>query len=81
MTPSDASGITPADESLDDVDLGGNRLELHRNPAGGLVDQVDRLIRQEAVGDVPLREGRCGHERRVLDPDAVVDLEALAQPA
>ena len=33
--------------ALEDVDLGRHRLKLHRQPAGRLVDQVDRLVRQE----------------------------------
>ncbi len=41
--------------ALQDVDLGRHRLQLHRQPAGRLVDQVDRLVRQESVGDVPRR--------------------------
>ena len=34
----------------------------------------DRLVRQEALGDVPVREGGGGDERRVGDRDAVVHL-------
>src|SRR5438445_98128 len=30
-----------ADAALDDVDLGGHRVDLDAQPAGGLVDQVD----------------------------------------
>ena len=46
-----------------------------------LVDEVDRLVRQEAVGDVAVRERRGGDERGVLDAHAVEHLEALAQAA
>ena len=52
-----------------------------RRPRGGLVDEVDRLVGQEAVGDVAVREHRGGDERRVADPDAVMGLVALLQPA
>ena len=47
----------------------------------GLVDEVDRLVGQEAIGDVAVRQHGRGDERRVLDLDAVVDLVALAQAA
>jgi len=47
----------------------------------GLVDKVDRLVGQEAVGDVAGRERRCRNQRRVLDLYAVMHLEALAQAA
>ena len=43
-----------------------------------LVDQVDRLVRQEAVGDVADRQVRGGLERLVGDRDLVVLLVALA---
>ena len=56
-------------------------LDLHLQPRGGLVDQVDRLVGEEAVGDVALRERRGGDDRRVGDADAVVDLVALLEPA
>jgi len=37
-----------------------------------LVDEVDRLVGQEPIADVALRQGRGGDERGVLDPDSVV---------
>ena len=60
---------------------GGTRVDLDAQPAGRLVDQVDRLVRQEAVGDVAVREHRRGDQRGVLDAHAVVDLVALLEPA
>ena len=45
---------------------------------GGLVDQVDRLVRQVAVGDVADRQVRGGLDRLVRDRDLVVLLVALA---
>ena len=59
----------------------GMRVDLDAQPRGRLVDQVDRLVGQEAVGDVAVRQRRGGDDRRVLDVDAVVDLVALLQPA
>ena len=52
-----------------------------RSSRRGLVDQVDRLVGQEAVGDVAAREQRRGDDRRVLDAHAVVHLVALLEPA
>ena len=40
------------DAALDLVDLGRHRVDLDAHARGGLVDQVDRLVGQEAVGDV-----------------------------
>jgi hypothetical protein len=41
------------------------RVDLHPNPRGGLVDQVDGLVRQEAVRDVAVRQFRRGAEVHV----------------
>ena len=46
-----------------------------------LVHQVDRLVGQEAVGDVAVGQGRGGDERGVGDPDAVVELVFLLEAA
>ena len=46
--------------------------------AGGLVDQVDRLVGQVAVGDVADRQVGRGLDRLVRDRDLVVLLVALA---
>ena len=54
-----------------------HRLDAH--PGGGLVDQVDGLVRQEAVGDVAVGELGGGLERLVGDLHAVVLLVALPQ--
>ena len=54
------------------VDLVGHAFQLHRQPAGGLVHQVDGLVGQEAVGDVAVRELGRGHQGRVLDLHALV---------
>ena len=63
------------------VELDRHGVDLHPQPAGRLVDEVDRLVGQEALGDVAVGQGGRGDERRVRDPDAVVDLVALAQAA
>ena len=67
--------------AVDLVDLGRLGVDLHPDPRRGLVDQVDRLVGQEAVGDVAVAERRRGDQRRVLDADLVVDLVALLEPA
>ena len=54
------------------VDLGGDAFEFHGEPAGGFVHQVDRLVGQEAVADVAVRELGGGNEGGVLDLHALV---------
>ena len=67
--------------ALELVELDRHRVDLHAQPRGGLVDEVDRLVGQEPVGDVAVGQRRGRDERGVGDPDAVVDLVALAQAA
>ncbi len=59
----------------------GLRVDLHLDARGRLVDQIDRLVRQEAVGDVAVGELGRGDDRRVGDLDAVVQLVFLLQAA
>ncbi len=67
--------------ALDHVDLGRHRLKLHGQPAGRLVNQVDRLVGKESVGDVAGRELGRGHQCRVFDLDLVVNLVPLLDAA
>ena len=70
-----------ADAAVGFVELHRGRVDLHPQARGRLVDEVDRLVGKEAVGDVAVGEHRRGDERRVADLDAVVRLVALLQPA
>ena len=70
-----------ADAPLDDVDLGGQRVDLDAQLRRGLVDEVDGLVGQEAAGEVAVGQHRGGDERGVLDAHAVVDLVALLEAA
>ena len=64
---------------LEPVHRLGLGVDLHLDARRRLVDQVDRLVGQEAVGDVAVRELGRGDDRRVGDLDAVVQL--VASPA
>jgi hypothetical protein len=63
------------------VDLLRQTVDLHAQLARGLVNQVDRLIGEEAVADVAVRESRGGDQRIVGNPDAVVDFVLLLETA
>ena len=56
------------------VDLDRHAVELHAQAACCLIDQVDGLVGQEAVGDVAIGEVGGGHERAIGDMHAVEDL-------
>src|SRR6185437_11628103 len=45
----------------------------------GLVDEVDRLVRQEPVGDVAVGQAGCCHQGRIGDRHSVVRLVPVAQ--
>ena len=55
------------------------RQDRQAQAGAGLVDQVDGLVGQEAVADVPVGEVRGGHDRAVGDLHLVVRLVAVAQ--
>ncbi len=69
------------DAAVELVERLGLGIDLHAEPRGGLVHQVDGLVGQEAIGDVAVRERRRGDHRRVGDPDAVVQLVLLLEAA
>ncbi len=49
------------------------------HPGAGLVDEIDRLVRQESVGDVAVGQGGRGHQGGVRDGHPVVRLVPVAQ--
>ncbi len=65
-------------QAVHDLGLG---IDLHADARGGLVDQVDGLVGQLAVGDVAVRQGGGGDDGRVGDVHGVVDLVAFLQAA
>ncbi|GLE51006.1 hypothetical protein ATCCBAA256_05930 [Mycobacterium montefiorense] len=71
--------LEPAHQPLDLVDLDGPGVDLHFQPASGLVDQVDGLVRQEAGGDVAVGQRGRGHQCGVGDANPVVHLVAILQ--
>ena len=78
----DRSFLLQADGGDALVELAKVRRRRHpadAQPCPRLVDQVDRLVRKEAVGDVPVSHLGSGGERPVRDGDAVVRLVAVTQ--
>ena len=69
------------DAALETVERLGLGVDLHADARGGLVDQVDGLVGQLAVGDVAVRERRRGDDRGIGDLDLVVHFVALFQAA
>ena len=68
----------PAVELVHHLGLG---IDLDLDLGRRLVDQVDRLVGQEAVGDVAVAQFGRGDDRRVGDLDAMVDFVLLLQAA
>src|SRR5690606_29659636 len=63
------------------IDLLRQAVDLDADTRRGLVDQIDRLVRQESVSDITVRQCRCRDDRSVLDADTVVHLIAFFQSA
>ena len=74
------------DLELDDapvelVEMLGLGVDLHAQPRRRLVDEVDGLVGQEAVGDVAVGEHGRRDERGIGDAHAVMQLVFLLEPA
>ena len=54
-------------------------VQLHFDTAGRFVDQINRFIRQEAVGNITVAQLCCGNDSRVGNIDTVVDFITLLQ--
>ena len=67
------------DLPVDLIQLRGHGVHLGADHGAGFVHQVDGLVRQEPVADVPVGQGRGGDEGLVLDLDTVVHLVPLLQ--
>ena len=59
----------------------GFEFDLHAQPACGFVHQVDGFVGEEAVGDIAVRKGRGGDQRRIGDAHAVMQLVFLLEAA
>ena len=73
------------DLELDDppvelVDGFGLGIDLHPEPARGLIDQVDGLVGQKPVRNIAVGQRRRRYQCAVGDADAVVDLVFFFQP-
>ena len=69
------------DATLDLVDLLRQRIDLDTQPRRGLVHEVDRLVWEEPVADVPIGERGRRDECAVGDAHAMVRLVALLEAA
>ena len=56
-----------------------HRIQLRLDHGAGFIHKVNGLVRQEAVGNIAVGQGRGGDERSVLNLDAVVDLIPFLQ--
>ena len=69
------------DAAIEFVELFGLRIDLHAQARGRLVDEVDRLVGQETVGDVAVRKRRGGDDGGVGDAHAVMQFVLLLKSA
>ena len=69
------------DPAADHIQLGGHGVDLRADHGAGLVHQVDGLIREEAVGDIPVAQRGGGDDGPVGDLHPVEHLIPLLQAA
>ena len=65
------------DLAVQRVEFFGLAVHFHAQTACGLVHQINRLIRQEPVGDVAMAQRGRRHKRRIRDPHTMVQLILL----
>jgi len=70
-----------SESALDLVHFGGLAVNFHAEFGGGLVNEVNGLVGEVAVGDVAVCESCGGDECAVLDSDAVVGFVAFLETA
>ena len=74
-------GLEQGEAAVELVDPLGLGIELDAQLGGGFVDHVDRLVGEEAVGDVAAGELDRRDDRRVGDPHPMVEDVAVGEPA
>ncbi|MGY3470862.1 hypothetical protein ACVW0I_007733 [Bradyrhizobium sp. LM6.11] len=73
--------LEPDDLAVERIQLFRLGIDLHLQPRGRLVHEVDGLVREEAVGDVAVGQRRRRHECGIGDPHTMVLLVFVLQPA
>ena len=67
------------DLPVDLVQLRGHGVHFRSDLGAGFIDQVNGLVRQEPVGDIPVGKGGGGNDGRVRDLDTVEHLIPFLQ--
>src|SRR5690606_11937091 len=63
------------------IHSGGHTVHLNAESTGGLIHQVDGLVRKKAVGDVAVRKFHRSNDGRISDPDPMMDFVFFFKPA
>src|ERR1700722_495613 len=69
------------DAAFDFVNFSRQGIDFHAKPGGRFVDQVDRFIGEEALGDVTLGKHGRGEDGRIFNAHAVMNFVTLFQAA
>ena len=67
--------------AVDRIELFGLGIDLHAETRRGLIDKIDGLVGQKAIGDVAVRKRCGGDERAIGDAHAVMQLVLLFDAA
>ena len=63
------------------VEFRRQRIDFRPDHGAGFVNQVNRLVRQEPIGNVTMAQGRGGHQRVILDADTMMHFKTFFQAA
>jgi hypothetical protein len=60
--------------ALELIDFLWQRINFDTQTRRGFINQVDCLIGQKSIGDVPIRKRRRRHDGGIFDPNSMVNL-------
>ena len=69
------------DLTPDIIDFRRHGVDFRPNLSARLIHQIDRLVRQETVCNIPVRQRRSGNKRTVVNLYAVENLVFLLEPS
>ncbi len=68
------------DLSLDFIDFGRHAVDFDTQLGSTFIHQIDGLVGQKPVGDIPVRQGDRRYNGRILDPNPMMDFIFFFEP-
>ena len=67
------------DAPVEFIQFGRHGIHFHPDRSTGFINQVNGLVRQEPVGNIPVGQHSCRHDGLILDLDAMMALKAVLE--